>query len=240
MITNYNCVLDITSYVELKKNCQASKMYVGYTRKCIYLKGARMRNYVEKDVVITVDKCRKERRNRNSRRLMTPSISFYTSCDVTKHQLSFPFWILDAYSRVKSVHLERHPLPSPYLTRFVHVHCAWPCCKHVAYVCGKTTDIKRAYRTWNPERVPKGREANGPPGSRALLLLWLMTCDPPSLSPVWLVHLPPIYHFHWELTEEETRAHCLELEANVFNVSISSIKSGEPRMFLTLMIQVEE
>lgn len=97
----------------LEKNFQAPKTYVVYTRRCIYLKGARVRNYVEKDVVITVDKCRKERRNRNSRRLMTPSISFYTSCDVTKHQPSFPFWTLDAYSRVKSVHLERHPLPSP-------------------------------------------------------------------------------------------------------------------------------
>lgn len=54
------------------------------------------------------------------------------------------------------------------------------------------------------KRVPKGREANGPPGSRALLLLWLMTCDPPPPSPPSpppfplslssLEHLPPIYH----------------------------------------------
>jgi len=213
-------------------------MYVSYTRRCIYLKGARVRNYVEKDVVITVDKCRKERRNRNSRRLMTPSISFYTSCDITKHQPSFPFWTLDAYSRVKSVHLERHPFPSLYLTRFVHVHCAWPCCKHVAYVCGKTTDIKRAYRTWNPERVPRGREANGPPGSRALLLLWLMTCDPPSLSSAWYIcHLFIIFI---ENSRRRKLVHCLELETNIFNVSILSIKSGEPRMFLTLMIQEEE
>lgn len=90
--------------------------------KCVYVNGARVRNCVEKDVVITVDKCRKERRNRNSRRLMTPSISFYTSCGVTKHQPSFLFRAFDAYSRVKSVHLERHPFPplSCYLARFVY------------------------------------------------------------------------------------------------------------------------
>lgn len=44
----------------------------------------------------------------------------------------------------------------------------------------KTVDIKRAYRTWNPRGFP--REANGPPGFRALLLLWLMTCDPLALN----------------------------------------------------------
>lgn len=152
----------------------------------------RVRNYVEKDVVITVDKCRKERRNRNSRRLMTPSISFYTSCDVTKHQPSFPFWTLDAYSRVKSVHLERHLLPpSPcYLARFVHVHCAWPCCKHVRVCMREDNRYQTSVSDMESKRVPKGREANGPPGSRALLLLWLMTCDPPPLSPAWnICHL---------------------------------------------------
>lgn len=164
-----------------------------------------MRNCIEKDVVITVDKCRKERRKRNSRRLMTPSISFYTSCDVTKHQPSFPFGTLDAYSRVKSVHLERHPfsLPPPLLPlHYLRVSSTSIVRDRVAsmsaYACGKTTDIKRAYRTWNPRGFPKGREANGPPGSRALLLLWLMTCDP--LSPAWnICHL-----FIIEVAEEET------------------------------------
>lgn len=123
-------------YVELREIFRARR-YTQSIREDVYLKGTRVRNCVEKDVVITVDKCRKERRNRNSRRLMTPSISFYISCDVTKHQPSFPFWTLDAYSRVKSVHLERHPLPPrPYLRpllshAFRHVHCAWPCCEHV-------------------------------------------------------------------------------------------------------------
>lgn len=115
-------------------------------RKCTsilegaYLKGARMRNCIEKDVVITVDKCRKERRKRNSRRLMTPSISFYTSCDVTKHQPSFPFGTLDAYSRVKSVHLERHPfsLPSPSSPSTIFAFRPRPLCVTVLRACLRT------------------------------------------------------------------------------------------------------
>jgi len=158
-----------------------------------------VRNCVEKDVVITVDKCRKERRNRNSRRLMTPSISFYISCDVTKHQPSFPFWTLDAYSRVKSVHLERHPLPpSPTV---VHFAMSIVRDRVASMSCVRMREDNR-YQTsvsdMESKRVPKGREANGSPGSTALLLLWLMTCDPLSLR--LGTHLPSIYH--WELVEE--------------------------------------
>lgn len=86
------------------------------------------------------------------------------------------------------------------------------------------------------KRVPKGRGANGPPGSRALLLLWLMTCDPPPLSPAWnICHLFIIE----ELAEEETVARRLELEANIFNVHLSGIENGDdevPQMSLTISI----
>lgn len=122
----------------------------------VYLKGARVRNCVEKDVVITVDKCLKERRNKNSRRLMTPSISFYTSCDVTKHQPSFLFRAFDAYSRVKSVHLERHPFSPAISCVYARLLCVRLRCESMlAYVYVKTTDIKRAYRTWNPSEFPE-------------------------------------------------------------------------------------
>jgi len=193
------------SHVKLRKSFQDQKIYIAYTRSS-YLKGARVRNCAEKDVVITVDKCRKEKRNRNSRRLMTPSISFYTSCDVTKHQPSFPFWTLDVYSRVKSVHLERLPFP--------HSHPLQPRVSSTSIVRDRVASMSRVrmrednrYQTSvsdvESKRVPKGRKANGPPGSRALLLLWLMTCDPPP-SPSSLEHLPPIYH--WELAKKETVA----------------------------------
>lgn len=155
-----------------------------------------MRNCIEKDVVITVDKCRKERRNRNSRRLMTPSISFYTSCDVTKHQPSFPFWAFDAYSRVKSVHLERR------LACFVRVYCVRACWEY------EDSRYQTSISDMESKRVPKGREANGPPGFRALLLLWLMTCDPLALN---------ICHLFIMDNLRRRKRYRLKLEANILN-----------------------
>jgi len=146
--------------------------------------------------VITVDKCRKERRNRNSRRLMTPSISFYTSCDVTKHQPSFPFWAFDAYSRVKSVHLERR------LACFVRVYCVRACWEY------EDSRYQTSISDMESKRVPKGREANGPPGFRALLLLWLMTCDPLALN---------ICHLFIMDNLRRRKRYRLKLEANILN-----------------------
>jgi len=175
------------SYVKLRKSFQDQKICVAYTRSS-YLKGARVRNCAEKDVVITVDKCRKEKRNRNSRQLMTPSISFYTSCDVTKHQPSFPFWTLDAYSRVKSVHLERFPFPHSHPLQ-PHAFRPRPLCVTVlracpAYVCGKTTDIKRAYRTWNPRGFPRDEKlmAHQVPERYYYFGWWLVTLLPLPLA----------------------------------------------------------
>lgn len=141
---------------------------------------------------------------------MTPSISFYTSCDVTKHQPSFPFWTLDAYSRVKSVHLERRPSSSLCSSRAFRTRPL--CVDMLGYmcVCGKTVDIKRAYRTWNPGGFPRDEKlmARQVPERYYYFGWWLVTLSPR------FEHLPPIYH--WELVEEET-PHRLKLEANILN-----------------------
>lgn len=89
--------------------------------------------------------------------------------------------------RLSSPLLSRPSCPSVRVR--VHVHVRVRVCEHVAErvtrVCEKTTDIKRADRTWNPKRVRRDGEklmARQERSGALLLLGPMMTRDPAALN----------------------------------------------------------
>jgi len=190
----------------------------------VHLKGTRVRNCVEKDVVITVDKCRKERRNRNS--APTNDAIHFLLYLVWRYKASaiLPFrGPLTRIHALKVSTLRDVPFHLP-LPRAISscVSYTIPLCATVsrstfARVCGKTADIKRAYRTWNPRGFPRDEKlmARQVPERYYYFAWWLVT--------------PSLWAFATYLSSATCRGggnHRFELETNITHI-LRYRESGE-------------